>query len=331
MNAREKRIWQSLTPEMQETVREMVRIDRSLVDLSFSNDKNKRRQEIYAKQLAPWQTGGPKAKKTAEIILDGPYGELPLRLYLPQQTLSSEVIFYIHGGGYIVGDFSTHDRVMRELMEVTGLAVVGIDYHLAPEISHPAPIDECEYALKEASHWLGRWQLPIDAPFILAGDSCGATIALALALRLRANQDALFDRLFAMLLYYGGFGLNDSFSMRYWGGPWDGMDRKALASWRDSYMGGADPEKVSEWDHFKADYDQPLLPAFIAVSNVDPLYDDSVLLYRLMKEQNITVFHEENGVLHGYLQYSQRLHEAEHTQKAAAAFINRLKKSQQEV
>ncbi len=326
MNAREKRIWQSLTPEMHETIREMVRIDRSLVGTHFSRDKDKRRQEIYMKQLEPWQTGGPTVKETADITLDGPYGDLPLRLYRPDAPMSSEIIFYIHGGGYIVGDFSTHDRVMRELATTTGLAVIGIDYHLAPATAHPAPLDECDYALQEASFWLNKWQLPSDARFILAGDSCGATIALGLALRLREKNDSLFDRLFAMLLYYGGFGLSDSASMRYWGGPWDGMSRDALASWRDIYMGGADPEKVSEWDHFTADYSRSLLPAFIAVSNVDPLHDDSVLLYHLIRKQNIAVFHEEQGVLHGYLQYSKRLPEAARTQHAAAAFISSLQK-----
>lgn len=326
MDAREERIWQSLTQEMHETIREIVRIDRSLVGTTFAKDKDKRRQEIYIKQLEPWQRGGPVVKETADITLNGPYGDLPLRLYRPDAPSSSEIIFFIHGGGYIVGDFSTHDRVMRELATTTDLAVVGIEYHLAPSIAHPAPLDECEYALQAAPRWLNEWQLPSDVRFILAGDSCGATIALGLALRLREKNASLFNRLFAMLLYYGGFGLSDSASMRYWGGPWDGMSRDALASWRDIYMGGADPEKVSEWDHFTADYNQPLLPAFIAVSNADPLYDDSVLLYKLMREQNVAIFHEEQGVLHGYLQYSKRLPEAARTQKAAAEFINSLKK-----
>ena len=55
---------------------------------------------------------------------------------------------YLHGGGWVLLDLDTHDRLMRELAQAGGCDVVGLDYPLAPETRFPGAIDACVAALR---------------------------------------------------------------------------------------------------------------------------------------------------------------------------------------
>ncbi|MFI9784313.1 alpha/beta hydrolase [Kitasatospora sp. NPDC051984] len=95
------------------------------------------------------------------------------------------VLHYLHGGGLIGGNaYAVLPRVLRELAEPLGLAVVSVEYPLAPDATYPQPLHACREAL--------RWTvanadaLGIDpSRVVLAGKSAGGGLAAALALLLR--------------------------------------------------------------------------------------------------------------------------------------------------
>jgi acetyl esterase len=91
---------------------------------------------------------------------------------------SAYVIVFAHGGGWSMGDLDTHDGLCRHLAAATGAAVLAVDYRRAPEHPYPAALDDLQTAL----HWV---RLAHPAPVVLAGDSSGAQLAAALALRAR--------------------------------------------------------------------------------------------------------------------------------------------------
>jgi acetyl esterase/lipase len=90
---------------------------------------------------------------------------------------------HIHGGGYIIGTAKMSTRQLQKALDADCI-VASVDYRLAPETTHPGPVEDCYEALK----WLheNAASLGIDAARIaVEGESAGAGLAAALALLAR--------------------------------------------------------------------------------------------------------------------------------------------------
>ena len=123
----------------------------------------------------------------------GPGGALALRLYRPpgpsgpghrSGRAPCPILVYCHGGGWVIGDIGGHDGECRPLCAATGAIVVGVDYRLAPEHPFPAALDDCTAAVE----WVAKHAEALGgdpARIAVAGDSAGANLAAAVALRLR--------------------------------------------------------------------------------------------------------------------------------------------------
>ncbi|RAJ31994.1 acetyl esterase/lipase [Kitasatospora sp. SolWspMP-SS2h] len=98
-------------------------------------------------------------------------------------------LLYLHGGGLIGGNaYAVLPRVLRELAEPLGLAVLSVEYPLAPAARYPAPLHACRTALRWTAAHAGR--LRIDpGRIVFAGKSAGGGLAAALALLLRDERD----------------------------------------------------------------------------------------------------------------------------------------------
>lgn len=75
--------------------------------------------------------------KTKDRNIEGPGGDLKIRIYTPEGEGPFPVILFLHGGGYAVGDLDTKDAVARALCAWEETLIVSVDYRLAPE--HPFP------------------------------------------------------------------------------------------------------------------------------------------------------------------------------------------------
>ena len=76
-------------------------------------------------------------------------------------------LVYLHGGGFVVGNLDTHDRIMRSLAAKTGAVVVGVDYALAPEAKFPRALEECAAVaswLQRRADALGLDEVKLQAP-----------------------------------------------------------------------------------------------------------------------------------------------------------------------
>jgi acetyl esterase len=90
-------------------------------------------------------------------------------------------IMYLHGGGWVMGDERTHDRIVRALATQVGAAVVFVDYTRAPEARFPVAIEEAYFA----TAWIAEHgsSIGVDAARLaLVGDSAGANMATVVAL-----------------------------------------------------------------------------------------------------------------------------------------------------
>src|SRR3954471_21151517 len=103
-------------------------------------------------------------------------GDVRVRIVRPPDAIGTlPVILYMHGGGWVLGNAATHDRLVRELAVGTGAAVVFVEYDRSPEAEYPVAIEQ-GYA---TAQWIVREgaskQLDPDR-IAVAGDSVGGNM-----------------------------------------------------------------------------------------------------------------------------------------------------------
>src|SRR5260370_23415517 len=106
-------------------------------------------------------------------ISGGPTGEIALRLVRPRGLSGSlPAVLYFHGGGWVLGDKETHDRLVREIAIGAQATVVFVEYARAPEAHYPVAVEQA-YA---ATQWIATndASIQVDASRLaVAGDSAG--------------------------------------------------------------------------------------------------------------------------------------------------------------
>ncbi|MDH5822666.1 alpha/beta hydrolase [Luteimonas sp. RD2P54] len=257
---------------------------------------------IAERVRAPWRAGGPAMAVTREVELACAVGALRLRLYLPAAPARPlPVLLYLHGGGWCMFSIDTHDRLMREYAAAAGIAVLGVDYALAPEHRFPVALEQ----IGEALAWL-RASAPafgIDPLRIaLGGDSVGANMALATALRQRDAGTSAGLR--ALLLNYGGYDPVMPAGDRALLGAEGAMLTAAEMDgyWHD-YLGPHDPARVPALAAPLRAALHGLPPALLVAAERDLLYGQSVeLARRLWAAGGTAALRAYAGAAHSFLE-----------------------------
>src|SRR6266542_1470475 len=115
-------------------------------------------------------------------IPGGPTGTVSLRIVRPERRADVlPAVLYFHGGGWVLGDRDTHDRLIRELANGAGVAVVFVDFTRSPEAQFPVAIEQAYTAVR----WVAEkgQELKLDPNRIaVAGDDAGGNLAAAVTL-----------------------------------------------------------------------------------------------------------------------------------------------------
>ena len=126
------------------------------------------------------------------ITVPAEVGDVRVRIVRPPDAPGPlPVILYMHGGGWVLGNADTHDRLVRELAVGTGAAVVFVEYDRSPEARYPVAIEQgyatAQWVVREgAANQLDRDRMAV------AGDSVGGNMAAALALMANERGDVRF-------------------------------------------------------------------------------------------------------------------------------------------
>ncbi|MGB8857813.1 MAG: alpha/beta hydrolase [Ilumatobacteraceae bacterium] len=111
--------------------------------------------------------------------------QILVRLYRPRQArAASPCLYWMHGGGLVLGNVAMDDARCAEIVERLHIVIASVEYRLAPAFPYPVPLDDCYAGLE----WLfgAAGELGLDAARIaIGGDSAGAGFAAALALLAR--------------------------------------------------------------------------------------------------------------------------------------------------
>ncbi|MFO1038977.1 MAG: alpha/beta hydrolase fold domain-containing protein [Geminicoccaceae bacterium] len=296
-----------LDPEMLEALAKSEALHAEVADALPADPIAARRQD-YEHERRYWNAEPVPIASVEERTVEAAGLPTKLRFYRPEATEDPPAILFLHGGGWVVGNLDTHDRVMRLLALHARTTVIGVDYALAPEAKFPTQIDQAVAVVRH----LGR-------PLVLAGDSAGAHLSLATALDLVGPQSPVRG----LLLWYGAYGLSDGASRRLWGGPVDGLGPEDLAFYRDAWLRGPEDRNDPRYDLLARDL-AGLPPVWVGACALDPLHDDSATLAGLLAAAQVSVESTTyEGVLHGFLHLSRTVPKAETAIRDGAAFLQR--------
>src|SRR5579884_1626573 len=242
----------------------------------------------------------------SERYVPGPEGAPDVRVLIYQPTTVQTplpVLFWIHGGGYVIGSADQEDISVKSIVSAVGCAAVSVDYRLAPETPHPGPVEDCYAALK----WLytHAGELGVDSARIAIGGASaggGLTAALALLTRDRGEVPLIFQLLIYPMLddrtasdaalaephpYTGEF---------IWTAASNHFGWKALLG---QEPGG--PTVSPYAAAARAEHLEGLPPTFISVGALDLfLEEDLEYARRLMRAGVPTELHVYPGAFHGF-------------------------------
>ena len=228
-------------------------------------------------------------------VRDVDAGGVPCRLYRPSAEHGVPLVVYLHGGGWVVGDLDTHDHVCRTIASKAGMAVLSVDYRLAPEHKFPAALDDAQAATIWAFE--NADVLGVDpARLAIAGDSAGGNLAAVVA------QRGVVPLKYQVLIY-----------------PAVDMSM-TLPSIEANAVGPTLTKKMMQWfiDHYLRNEDDkrdvaasPILasdevlstvpPALVITSEFDPLCDDGEEYGKRLAKNGVNASVVRfNGTLHGF-------------------------------
>lgn len=220
--------------------------------------------------------GGPEKTKLQPNVqyIPGPAGKLTLRIFRPDSIRA--VVLQIHGGGWSLGTAASDDMQNDQMASTCKVAVVSVDYRLAPESPFPACIADC----KAAAKWLvnnAMKEFGTDKLFI-SGASAGAHLSAVTALYIRDTLHAI-DKVKGVNLIYGCFDLSRTPSCRLATDSTLLLNKKYMDETFQLVFGGFSMEQLRhpQYSPLYADL-RNLPPALFTIGTADPLIDDTYFM-----------------------------------------------------
>lgn len=133
-----------------------------------------------------------------QVIPVGPKGKVPIRIVRPKGIMEKlPVVIYFHGGGWVLGNQETHDRLIREIANGANAAVVFVNITPSPEAKFPIALEEAYAATKYIAENGNNINLD-PSRIAVAGDSVGGNMATVVTMmaKERMGPDITFQLLF---------------------------------------------------------------------------------------------------------------------------------------
>jgi acetyl esterase/lipase len=254
------------------------------------------------------------------ITVPAEVGDVRVRVVRPPRSTGTlPVILYMHGGGWVLGNSHTHDRLVREFAVGTRAAVVFVEYDRSPEAHYPVAIEQgyaaAQWVMREGAHHL------LDpARMAVAGDSVGGGMTAALALMASDRGDVRFVQ---QSMYYpvtdAGMDTDsyEQFAEGYF------LLAKSMAWFWDAYC----PDLVRRSEPYasplRASDEQlaGLPPAFVIVDEADVLRDEGEAYGARLRHVGVPVTTVRyDGITHDFMMLNPLSH-ARATRAAIAQAI----------
>jgi len=231
----------------------------------------------------------------------GPTGGTRIRIVRPLDVEGPlPVVMWFHGGGWVLGDKETHDRLVREIATGSGAAVVFVDYERSPEAKYPIAVEQCYAATKYvADHGADMFLDP--SRLAIAGDSVGGNLAAVVAILSKQRRR---PKIAFQLLYYPvtDASFRESSYASFENGPW--LTAPAMTWFWDAYLPDRDARNDVTAAPLNASLEQleGLPDAMIIVDENDVLRDEGEAYARKLSQAGVRVTSTRyNGTIHDFV------------------------------
>ena len=234
----------------------------------------------------------------------------------PQQE-STQLIFHIHGGAFFLGSMNTHRAFLTQVAARSQMQVIHLNYPLSPEAQYPEALDALFQVYAEL---LAQGIQAKD--IILSGDSCGANLALALALKIQKQQ---LPQVSGLVLMSPFLDLTlTSESLRYNQKHDALLSIEALEAGIDYYVPRSVDHADPEVSPFFAEL-TGLPPIHIQVGSKEILLDDAQRFKIKAKQAGVDVeFKLYTGMWHNFQMFSPWFEEGQRALADLSDFAHRL-------
>lgn len=251
-------------------------------------------QKSVSVKLAP-------ARSEDRVLNVGPKGRTGIRIYRPESVRGPlPVVIYTHGGGWVLGDRETHDRLVRELTIGANAVVVFVDYDRSPESRYPIAVEESYAVLKHVAEHPDAFGAD-GSRIAIAGDSVGGnmTAVVALLAKERKGPDVK-----AQLLFYPvtDASMSTSSYQEFAEGPW--LTRKGMEWFWDQYLPDASQRADDHVSPINASLEQlkGLPQTLLLVDENDVLRDEGEAYGRKLAAAGVPVRSVRyNGTIHDFM------------------------------
>ena len=258
------------------------------------------------------------------ITVPAEVGEVKVRIVRPPDAVGTlPVVLYMHGGGWVLGNAQTHDRLVRELAVGTGAALVFVEYERSPEAHYPVAIEQ-GYA---TAQWVVRngtdYGLDPDR-MAVAGDSVGGCMTAALALMASERGDVRFVQ---QSMYYPvtdaamDTDSYEQFAEGYF------LTAKSMEWFWDAYLPDLERRSEPYASPLRASDEQlaGLPPALVIVDEADVLRDEGEAYAARLRAAGVPVTTVRyDGITHDFMLLSP-LSETRATRAAVAQAVSMLR------
>lgn len=289
-----------LDPELAEPLQTFLSLTGGGFSLRDIPAARQRRNELAAAQMA-------KAPIIEGITSEDRYAPGPpgapdvfVRMYQPtDRPPSLPALVWIHGGGYVLGRVEQDDPLAKHLSKVAACVVASVEYRLAPEHPHPAPVEDCYAALKWFAAHAGEFGVD-RSRIAIGGASAGGGLAAGLALLARDRAEV--ELAYQLLIYPMIDDRNVALASETTPDTFVWSRENNLMGWR-AYLGhepgGAD---VSPYAAAARATDlSGLPPAYIPVGDLDLFLDENIDYARRLLAAGVpTELHVYPGGYHGF-------------------------------
>jgi acetyl esterase len=241
------------------------------------------------------------AEVEEHTIPGGPGGTVSLTVVRPMERNGSlPAVVYTHGGGWVLGNFATHERLVRDLTEQTGAAFVFVNYTRSPEAQHPVAIEEVYATVR----WVAEHgaELGLDGDRIaVAGDSVGGNMTAAVTL-LAKERGGPAIRYQALLYPVTNAAFDTGSYDAFAEGPW--LTRMAMQWFWDAYLPEATMRADVTASPLQATIEQlrGLPPALVITDEADVLRDEGEAYGRKLRQAGVDVTAiRYQGVFHDFM------------------------------
>lgn len=252
-----------------------------------------------------------------DITITGTHGEIPLRIYKPNNAINQPAIIYFHGGGFHTGSIETHDGICRNIASYTNFTIISVGYHLAPEYKFPVAV----YDAYESTKWVfeNAENLGLDPTKIgVSGDSAGGNLAIVVTHLAREKRE--FSLAFQVLLYPLTTA-EETESMRENGQGYM-SDLERIQEAMDLYLRGPEDKYNLLFSPMLNDDFNDIPPALIITGKYDSMRDDSKMYAEKLKEKQVPVKYVcYDDLIHGFLSLPLDLKQKKNTYQQIAEWL----------